>query len=297
MTAVLQPLWSLHFLFSPLDYSPVVLLRALVVVGALVVAWWSVVVALTSFSYGLTPIMDRLSKKLWDELKPGALIVSNVFSLPTQYGWVQVDSDDGVYVYTKPLSAAEEEEQESAAPAPVAAAGSEELLRTTRPQDSRTGPAERKPLFGGRRSANSAGAASTAATPSSIPATTTTTTTTTEGIVDGGGDALDRVQAERRRLRGLLDNGGFWFSVTKGAEVQHELEQLERKAQFLVVQRRAHMSRPLSPMPPAHGGGSGQTPPRQPAAPAALTDEQQALIDAITGGKKTTNSNNKTNPK
>ena len=53
--------------------------------------------------YGLTPIMDRLSKKLWDELQPGALVVSNVFSLPTQVGWRQVGGEDGVFLYSKPV--------------------------------------------------------------------------------------------------------------------------------------------------------------------------------------------------
>eukprot|EP00750_Incisomonas_marina_P002626 INCI12519.2.p1 GENE.INCI12519.2~~INCI12519.2.p1 ORF type:complete len:369 (-),score=63.15 INCI12519.2:256-1362(-) len=59
--------------------------------------------------YGLTPIMERLSQKLWNELKPGALIVSNVFSLPVQVGWRQVGGEDGVFIYTKPISGEEAE--------------------------------------------------------------------------------------------------------------------------------------------------------------------------------------------
>ena len=50
--------------------------------------------------YGLNPIMDRLGKKLQSELKPGAIVVSNVFSIP---GWKQSPlSSNGVFVYSVP---------------------------------------------------------------------------------------------------------------------------------------------------------------------------------------------------
>ncbi len=57
--------------------------------------------------YGLYPIMDRLGKKLQEELKPGALVVSNVFEIP---GWRASTTSSGgggsggkgVYLYQVP---------------------------------------------------------------------------------------------------------------------------------------------------------------------------------------------------
>ena len=53
--------------------------------------------------YGLYPIMDRLGKKLQEELKPGCLVVSNVFEIP---GWrastTSSGGNKGVYLYQVP---------------------------------------------------------------------------------------------------------------------------------------------------------------------------------------------------
>ncbi len=56
--------------------------------------------------YGLYPIMDRLGKKLQQELKPGSIVVSNVFEIPN---WKAVSSTasassqgKGVYLYQVP---------------------------------------------------------------------------------------------------------------------------------------------------------------------------------------------------
>lgn len=49
--------------------------------------------------YGLSPIMQRLGVKLKDELRPGAIIVSNVFEIP---GWKASSSGKGVYLYSVP---------------------------------------------------------------------------------------------------------------------------------------------------------------------------------------------------
>ncbi|KAL7486691.1 hypothetical protein ACHAW6_012638 [Cyclotella cf. meneghiniana] len=61
--------------------------------------------------YGLSPIMDRLGKKMKEELKPGSIVVSNVFMIP---GWRSVGScknedgtevgGKGVYLYRVPES-------------------------------------------------------------------------------------------------------------------------------------------------------------------------------------------------
>jgi SAM-dependent methyltransferase len=61
--------------------------------------------------YGLSPIMDRLGKKMKEELKPGSIVVSNVFMIP---GWKTVAScktengtelgGKGVYLYRIPES-------------------------------------------------------------------------------------------------------------------------------------------------------------------------------------------------
>eukprot|EP01121_Diplochlamys_sp_Union-15-3_P022214 TRINITY_DN9387_c0_g1_i1.p1 TRINITY_DN9387_c0_g1~~TRINITY_DN9387_c0_g1_i1.p1 ORF type:complete len:205 (-),score=33.88 TRINITY_DN9387_c0_g1_i1:79-693(-) len=49
--------------------------------------------------YGLDPIMERLGRKLNQELKPGSYIVSNVFQFP---GWIPIAStDDKVLLYLK----------------------------------------------------------------------------------------------------------------------------------------------------------------------------------------------------
>lgn len=51
--------------------------------------------------YGLSPIMERLGKKLEKELKPGSVVVSNVFQIP---GW-KVNTKNrgkGVYLYCVP---------------------------------------------------------------------------------------------------------------------------------------------------------------------------------------------------
>lgn len=50
--------------------------------------------------YGLNPIMDELGAKLQEELQPGSVVVSNVFSIP---GWKPSNtSTGGVYVYSVP---------------------------------------------------------------------------------------------------------------------------------------------------------------------------------------------------
>ena len=50
--------------------------------------------------YGLNPIMRELGKKLQSELKPGSVVLSNVFSIP---GWRPSSlSSDGVYLYSVP---------------------------------------------------------------------------------------------------------------------------------------------------------------------------------------------------
>ena len=50
--------------------------------------------------YGLQPIMKDLGKKLQAELRPGSLVVSNVFSIP---GWrTEAGSKDNVYIYSVP---------------------------------------------------------------------------------------------------------------------------------------------------------------------------------------------------
>lgn len=50
--------------------------------------------------YGLDPIMNELGKKLQNELKPGSVVISNVFSFPN---WRQSSlSSNGVFVYSVP---------------------------------------------------------------------------------------------------------------------------------------------------------------------------------------------------
>ena len=50
--------------------------------------------------YGLQPIMKDLGKKLQAELRPGSLVVSNVFSIP---GWrAEGASKDNVFIYSVP---------------------------------------------------------------------------------------------------------------------------------------------------------------------------------------------------
>jgi hypothetical protein len=54
--------------------------------------------------YGLYPIMDRLGKKLQDELKPGSIVVSNVFEIPNWRASTSVGGSvgKGVYLYRVP---------------------------------------------------------------------------------------------------------------------------------------------------------------------------------------------------
>ena len=50
--------------------------------------------------YGLSPIMQRLGEKLKDELRPGSIVVSNVFEIPR---WqASSNSGKGVYLYSVP---------------------------------------------------------------------------------------------------------------------------------------------------------------------------------------------------
>lgn len=48
------------------------------------------------YVFGFTPIMKRLGKKLKRDLRPGALVVSNIFKFPD---WQPAHVEDGVYVY------------------------------------------------------------------------------------------------------------------------------------------------------------------------------------------------------
>ena len=49
--------------------------------------------------YGLHPIMDRLGVKLKEELPPGSIVVSNVFTIP---GWKPSTIENNVHIYTVP---------------------------------------------------------------------------------------------------------------------------------------------------------------------------------------------------
>ena len=49
--------------------------------------------------YGLSPIMNRLGKKLQEELRPGSIVVSNVFEIP---GWRASCVGKGVHLYRIP---------------------------------------------------------------------------------------------------------------------------------------------------------------------------------------------------
>mmetsp|Transcript_22708 Transcript_22708/g.25844 ORF Transcript_22708/g.25844 Transcript_22708/m.25844 type:complete len:255 (-) Transcript_22708:21-785(-) len=51
--------------------------------------------------YGLHPIMTKLGGKMENELKTGALVVSNVFIIP---GWKTISSINGVHIYSIPES-------------------------------------------------------------------------------------------------------------------------------------------------------------------------------------------------
>mmetsp|Transcript_4824 Transcript_4824/g.7278 ORF Transcript_4824/g.7278 Transcript_4824/m.7278 type:complete len:92 (-) Transcript_4824:497-772(-) len=52
--------------------------------------------------YGLHPIMKRLGAKMKSELKPGAIVVSNVFTIP---GWRPISaSQHRVHIYSIPES-------------------------------------------------------------------------------------------------------------------------------------------------------------------------------------------------
>ena len=48
--------------------------------------------------FGMTHIMEKLEQKLQTELKPDAVVVSNIFQFP---GWQKVRSENGVFVYKK----------------------------------------------------------------------------------------------------------------------------------------------------------------------------------------------------
>ncbi len=50
------------------------------------------------FIYGITHIMKKLEKKLQKELKPGAKVVSFIFSFPN---WQPETKENGIYVYGK----------------------------------------------------------------------------------------------------------------------------------------------------------------------------------------------------
>ncbi len=56
--------------------------------------------------YGLAPIMDRLGRKLENELDPGAIVVSNVFPFPNWRACTDVGNGSsigrGVYLYRIP---------------------------------------------------------------------------------------------------------------------------------------------------------------------------------------------------
>ena len=54
---------------------------------------------LTLHQYGLGPIMKDLGRKLEAELKPGSIVVSNVFTVP---GWKIDSSTENVHLYTMP---------------------------------------------------------------------------------------------------------------------------------------------------------------------------------------------------
>ncbi len=48
------------------------------------------------FLFCLPKEMKKFEKKLRDELKPGSLIISNIFTFPN---WKPIKSEDSVYVY------------------------------------------------------------------------------------------------------------------------------------------------------------------------------------------------------
>jgi len=48
--------------------------------------------------FGMTHIMEKLEKKLTKDLKPGTIVVSNIFRFK---GWQEVKSENGLYVYKK----------------------------------------------------------------------------------------------------------------------------------------------------------------------------------------------------
>lgn len=50
------------------------------------------------FIYGITHIMKKLEKKLQKELKPGAKVVSFIFSFPN---WQPVIKENGIYIYQR----------------------------------------------------------------------------------------------------------------------------------------------------------------------------------------------------
>lgn len=48
--------------------------------------------------FGITHMMDKLGKKLKDELKPGSRVISNGFHIP---GWGEEMREDGIILYIK----------------------------------------------------------------------------------------------------------------------------------------------------------------------------------------------------
>jgi len=56
------------------------------------------------FVYGITHIMKKLEKKLQKELKPGAKVVSFIFSFPN---WQPETKEKGIYIYPSPKALGE----------------------------------------------------------------------------------------------------------------------------------------------------------------------------------------------
>ncbi len=48
--------------------------------------------------YGITSVMDKLEKKLLQELKPNAIVIANTFDFPN---WKPIDKRNSVYLYRK----------------------------------------------------------------------------------------------------------------------------------------------------------------------------------------------------
>jgi hypothetical protein len=64
--------------------------------------------------YGLNPIMKDLGVKLQDELRPGSVVLSNVFAIP---GWKQSTlSSSGVHIYSVPACWGDDNESNTRQP-------------------------------------------------------------------------------------------------------------------------------------------------------------------------------------